>query len=217
MKDIIIFGCGGLGREVAFQIEEQNKLSSEYNILGFADDNSLIHGKTVSGYPVLGGSDYLLSYEKSVSVVIAIGKPYIRKLVYDKISKNGNIDFPSIIAPNVVRADSAKVGKGCIVGFFSCLSVDTNTGDFVLVSNGCNIGHDATLESFSTLYPAVHISGNVRVGEECEIGVGSNIIQGLTVGPRTVIGAGAAVIRNIDGDCTAVGVPAKIIKYNKKI
>ncbi len=215
MKDIIIFGIGGLGREVLFQIKEQNKVVCEYNILGFADDDSSVHGTLVSGYPVLGGSDYLISYGKEVSVVIAIGKPHIRKAVYDRISVNEKLDFPSLTAPNVVRAGSAKVGKGCIVGFFSCLSVDTKIGDFVLVSNGCNIGHDATLGDFTSLYPSVHISGNVHVGDGCEIGVGSNIIQGLRIGENTVIGAGAAVVRDIEGDCTAVGVPARVIKHNK--
>lgn len=216
MKDIIVFGGGGLGREILFQIKEQNKVRKEYNILGFADDNESLCGKTLSGYPVLGGSDYLLSYEKELCVVIAIGKPHIRKLIFDKISKNSNLLFPSIIASNVICADTAKLGKGCIVGFFTYLSADTEIGDFVLVSNGCNVGHDTMIDSFSTLYPAVHVSGNVHVEKECEIGVGSNIIQGLKIGQRTVIGAGASVIRDIEGECTAVGVPAKIIKRNER-
>ncbi len=215
MKNVVIFGTGGLGREVLFQIKEQNKVCCEYNVLGFADDNESLHGTEVSGYKVLGGSDFLIACPDEVSVVIAIGKPHIRKAVYDRISVNGNIDFPSLIAPNAVCAGSAKVGKGCIVGFFSCLSVDTVIGDFVLVSNGCNIGHDSSLGDFSSLYPSVHVSGNVFVGKGCEIGVGSNIIQGLTVGENTVIGAGAAVVRDIEGDCTAVGVPARVIKHNK--
>lgn len=217
MKDLIIFGCGGLGREVLFQVKEQNRVCDEYNILGFADDNVSLHGKSISGYPVLGGSEYLLTYDREVCVAVAIGKPHIRKLIYNKISQNSKIAFPTLIAPNVVCADSVKIGKGCIVGFFSCLSVDTVIGDFVLISNGCNIGHDAVLDDFATLYPAVRVSGNVHIGDGCEIGVGSNIIQGLSVGKSTVIGAGAAVVRDIEGGCTAVGVPARIIKHNTRI
>jgi serine acetyltransferase len=44
------------------------------------------------------------------------------------------------------------------------------------------------------------------------IGMGANIIQCLTIGARSVIGAGAVVLTDIPPDCTAVGVPAKIIK-----
>ncbi len=34
---------------------------------------------------------------------------------------------------------------------------------------------------------------------------------------NSIIGAGAVVIKNIPQDCTAVGVPAKIIKMNRNI
>ena len=39
MKDIIIIGAGGIGREVIFIIEEINKQTPTLNILGFIDDN----------------------------------------------------------------------------------------------------------------------------------------------------------------------------------
>ena len=85
----------------------------------------------------------------------------------------------------------------------------------VLISNGCNIGHDAQLRDFATLYPGVRISGNVTIGKLCEMGVGSCIIQGLSVGDGSVIGAGAAVVRNIPPQVTAVGVPAKVIRQRE--
>lgn len=48
MKDIIIIGAGGIGREVTFIIEEINKQIPTLNILGFIDDNKEIHGKVIS-------------------------------------------------------------------------------------------------------------------------------------------------------------------------
>ena len=41
MKDIIIIGAGGVGREVAFIIEEINKQTPTLNILGLTFSNSL--------------------------------------------------------------------------------------------------------------------------------------------------------------------------------
>ena len=49
------------------------------------------------------------------------------------------------------------------------------------------------------------------------MGTGSKIIQGLSVGMNTFVGAGAVVVRNLPPDCTAVGVPAKPIKINRSI
>lgn len=50
----------------------------------------------------------------------------------------------------------------------------------------------------------------MQVKDCCDLGTGAKVIQGLSIGPNTVIGAGAAVIRDIPADCLAVGVPAKV-------
>ena len=42
MKDLIIFGAGGLGRETLFQLLEMNRANPQYRILGFADDRCVL-------------------------------------------------------------------------------------------------------------------------------------------------------------------------------
>lgn len=44
------------------------------------------------------------------------------------------------------------------------------------------------------------------------MGIGSTIINEITVGKQIVIGAGAVVIRDIPDDVEVAGVPARIIK-----
>ena len=39
-------------------------------------------------------------------------------------------------------------------------------------------------------------------------------LHGVTIGDRTVIGAGSVVVRDIPADCVAVGNPARVIKKN---
>lgn len=59
MKDIVIIGTGGIGREVAWIIEEINNINSTWNIIGFIDDNSKTWEKEFNGYRVLGGIEAL--------------------------------------------------------------------------------------------------------------------------------------------------------------
>ena len=214
MKDLIIFGAGGLGRETLFQLREMNRVKPEYRLLGFADDRC--PGTVVNDYPVLLDTQGLRERKEDTCVVIAVGNPRARKQIYSALCENPNLSFPTVIAPNVVCSDRVRIGKGCIIGFGSVLTVDITIGDFVLVSNSCNVGHDAVLQDFTTLYPAVHVSGNVTLGEGCEIGVGSSIIQGLSVGDGAILGAGCAVVRDIPPHCTAVGVPAKVIRRHEQ-
>ncbi len=48
MKPLVIVGAGGLGREVAWLVEDINRRKPEWNFLGFLDDG--VQGKTVEGY-----------------------------------------------------------------------------------------------------------------------------------------------------------------------
>ena len=68
------------------------------------------------------------------------------------------------------------------------------------------------IEDFVTIYPGVNVSGNCNLGSCSELGTGSKIIEGKSIGSNSIIGAGTVVIRDIKDNCTAVGVPAKIIK-----
>jgi serine acetyltransferase len=85
-------------------------------------------------------------------------------------------------------------------------------GHHVLVNLNCTIGHDSTLEEGCSLMPGVNIAGEVHLGSRVFVGAGANIINQLMVGARTKIGAGAVVIKDIPANCTAVGVPARVIK-----
>ena len=54
MKNIVIIGAGGFGREVKVLVDDINKIRSTYNFLGFYDDG-IEKGTLVNGYKVLGG------------------------------------------------------------------------------------------------------------------------------------------------------------------
>lgn len=217
MRDIIIVGAGGLGREVVWLIRRINeKNDTKWNILGFVDDG-VEAGTQVQGFTVLGNMAYLQNYEKNVHVVCAIAKSAIKRKVIEKLQTNTNISFPNLIDPSVICSDSAMLGIGNIVCANSVVSVNVQINDFVLIDWNCTVGHEAILESYTTLYPGVRVSGDTVIGKETEIGTGSCIIQGKTIGQNAVIGAGAVVVRDIPENCTAVGNPAKVIKTGSAI
>ena len=50
------------------------------------------------------------------------------------------------------------------------------------------------------------------IGENCFIGAHAQVLGNITIGNNVKIGAGAVVISDIPEGCTAVGVPAKILR-----
>lgn len=51
-----------------------------------------------------------------------------------------------------------------------------------------------------------------KVGKNCIIGSGACVLGDITVGDNVKIGVNAVVLHDIPDNCTAVGVPARIIK-----
>jgi serine acetyltransferase len=63
--------------------------------------------------------------------------------------------------------------------------------------------------------PTVNISGEVVVNEAVYVGTGAKIINLLEIGENTIVGAGAVVYKSLPANCTAVGIPAKPIKFHE--
>lgn len=212
MKDIVIIGAGGFGREVAWLIEEINRVDKQWNLVGFVDDNENLQGTEVNGYKVVGDIDWLEKQE--VNVVCAIGDPITKKKTIDRL-KEGKNSYPVLIHPSVIYSDKVSFGEGSIICAANVLTTDIKVGNHVIINLDCTIGHDATLGNYTTILPSVNVSGFV-ITEECvSVGTGSAIIQGVTIGENTVVGAGAVVVKSLPANCTAVGSPAKPIKYHE--
>ncbi|HEX5127965.1 MAG TPA: acetyltransferase, partial [Rhodocyclaceae bacterium] len=72
MKDIVIFGAGGHGREIHQLIEDINVRSAQWNFLGFLDGDHAKHGSKLHGFPVLGDESWL-ERNSACHVVVAVG------------------------------------------------------------------------------------------------------------------------------------------------
>jgi carbonic anhydrase/acetyltransferase-like protein (isoleucine patch superfamily) len=62
--------------------------------------------------------------------------------------------------------------------------------------NGGPVGHDTTIGDHSFLVGMIAIAGLVKIGSYCFIGIHSTVRDRLTIADRTVIGAGAIVLRD---------------------
>ena len=213
MKDLIIVGAGGFGREVAWLVERINQKNGTWNLLGYLDDGEEMQNKTINSYPVLGTVDDVGKFPDAYFAV-AIGSASARSRIVDRVfSREPNARYGILIDPSVEMSDSVKIGDGSIICAHTIMTVDITIGRHVIVNLDCTIGHDAVINDFVTVYPSVNISGNTEVGGASELGTGTQIIQGKKIGTGSIVGAGAVVVRDIPEKCTAVGAPAKPIKF----
>lgn len=215
MKDIAIFGVGGFGREVLALIKNINEVTPTWNIVGFFDDG-YEKGTIVNDYHNLGKAEDLNEWKTPISLAVSIGNPVIKKKVLDKIN-NPLVDYPTLIHPLAWIGDKefVEIGKGCIICAGTLITTNIKIEDFVILNLGCTVGHDSVIKNYSAFMPSVNISGDVTIGEGVYVGTGAKIINQLEIGEYTIVGAGAVVSKTLPTRCTAVGVPAKPIKFHE--
>ena len=217
MKDLAIFGAGGLSKEVASLIGRINNASKEgkWRIIGFFDDNPALKGMDVSHFgKVLGGVEELNAWETPIDVAIAIGSPSAIRKVRERLI-NTLLSFPNIISPDFGIADkeSFNIGEGNIIQGGCWASNDVTIGDYNLLNGDIVIGHDASIGNYNVFMPDIRVSGEVRIGECNLIGVGSIILQQIKIGNNVHLGAGAVLMTKPKDGCTYLGNPAKMFKY----
>ena len=212
MTDLVIYGTGGFAREVHQLVEDAVSDGADWNVLGFLDDDPEVTGTLVHDLPILGSRRWL-GDRMSHAVAVGVGSTPVRKrLVADLVASNVSLQFPTLVHPATVVGNRIDFGRGTIICAGSMLTTDLRLRDHVIVNLDCTIGHDSVIEDFATLAPSVNISGGVHIGEGCDLGTSSSVIQGVSIGSWTIVGAGAAVTRDLPANVTAVGMPAVPIK-----
>ena len=151
------------------------------------------------------GSKVLLQQDVRIS---CLGKGSKFKLE-DLVSIDRGVDL------KVHQKGQIEIGKGTYIGPYTCISC----------YGKLKIGRDCLIASHSSIYAHNHIFADPRqtigsqgirnqgivIEEDCWLGSGVRVVDGVTIGKGSVIGAGAVVTKDIPPYSVAVGVPAKVI------
>lgn len=210
MKDIIIYGAGGFGREVALLLQQINLKNPQWNILGFFDDG-LPKESRVDGLKIFGGMKEAMDYKGAMAMAVA--DPSTRKKITTTLNKN-SIHFPALVHPSALLGSTEfnKIEEGCILCAGVIMTTHIYLQSFSIINLATTIGHDVTIGSYSTVMPGSSISGNVNIGAGCLLGTGSRTLQNIDIGDASVIGAGAVVTKTCSPNSKLIGVPARDLR-----
>jgi acetyltransferase-like isoleucine patch superfamily enzyme len=113
--------------------------------------------------------------------------------------KNGDIDI----------GNGANIGFNCELFSASRVAVGADT---LIAAYAYLVGGDHTVEDASR--PVVEQgrqSKGITVGAGAWIGAGATVLDGVRLGDRSIVGAGAVVREDVPDGVTAVGVPARLL------
>ena len=210
MGNLIIIGAGGQSQTVL----EVLLLNNEYNVVGYIDENSALHGKVIRGYKVLGDFKWLVDNHKEMNItnaIIAIGDNNSRKNYMDKLGTL-QINLANAIHPTSIISSESYIGDGVFIGAGVIIGPFCEIGRNTIINAGAVLPHYNKIDENVNISPNVSLGGGTRIAENCFVGIGSTLIQYINIGQNVIIGAGSVVINDIQNNSLVVGVPGKVIK-----
>ena len=146
--------------------------------------------------------------EKRLPYCIGVGSPETKRLV---LEQSGCELFFSVFDPDCLYDRSDVVGRGCVIAPGVVLTTNVVLGDFVTLNQNCTVGHDCRLGRFVNVAPGANVSGNVVMGEGCDVGTNAAIREKLTLCANVRLGLNCGVVADIFEPGTYVGTPARML------
>src|SRR5215472_13536425 len=170
---IIGFGAGGHARVLL----ETVLLRNEFEVIGFVDDNSALHGEQVHGIRVLGGEAILPElFGRGVRHfflgVGGVGDNHPRARIFEHLCRFG-FRVVNVIHPAAVISKTAALGKGVAIMAGVVVNSGVLIGDNVILNTGVLVDHDCRIGDHVHIAPGVVLSGGVTVGAYSHLGTGS--------------------------------------------
>jgi sugar O-acyltransferase (sialic acid O-acetyltransferase NeuD family) len=204
MKNLVIIGAGGFGREM---LSWARQSTEDWTVKGFVDDNLAALAGFKKNVPLLGAVwDYVPARDDWF--VCAMGKIEFKRRCIESLLARG-ARFANVIHASAVVGEDARLGVGVILCPHSVVSPDTQLEDFVTVNLHSTVAHDAIVGKWSQLHCHVDVTGGVRLGERVTVGSHASILPGVKIGSDATVGAGSVVMRDVAAGTTVFGVPAR--------
>ena len=211
MKNVLISGASGHSKMI---IDILHKTKT-YNIIGFIDSFKE-DGRNISGYDIIGSIDDLkrIKEEHNIyGIIIGVGDNFTRKEMKERIDNLSLVlKFPSVIHPSAVIAEDVTISEGSVIMASVVVNANAKIGKFCILNTATSLGHDSVMDDFSSLASGATTGGNVKIGFCSAICLKASLIQKITIGNHTVIGAASLVLKSIGDLKQAFGVPINTTK-----
>ncbi len=218
MKDIVLYGSGGMALEVVQLIEDLNDIEPTWNILGYIDDFRGGQGElnpVVSGYKILGTHEAIGSFDSSVYWVIAVSSPSAKKELHDSLAQY-NLKYATLVHPTAKISKNVTIGEGTIISYGCIVSVNVVLGAHIYLNMRTVVGHDTVIRDYSTCLIDSIVAGNVLINEGVLLGSNCVIKEKRTIGKNSKISMGAAVFFDVDENTAVMNRPPKSMRFEAR-
>ncbi|WP_125776593.1 acyltransferase [Antribacter gilvus] len=118
------------------------------------------------------------------------------------------------LAAHVYTSGELRAGRDCSVNAFAVVRGRVTLGDAVRVGAHTSIlGFNHSMEPDVEVFRQPLTSRGIAVGDDVWIGSHVVVLDGVTVGDKAVLAAGAVVTKDVPAGAIVAGNPAKVLKW----
>lgn len=205
MRNLVIAGAGGFGRELAAYARVAG-----FEVVGFLDDDP-------DALQRLDGADREAGIVSSVDgysprdgelVAVGVGHPRTRLKLASTLRDRG-ASLGTVIHPTALVAPTASLGEGVVLAPFTCVGPAAQVGAVAMLNYYSSVGHDGEVGAGCVLAPYAAATGFTVLEEAAFLSSHAVVTPGKRVGAGARVSAGAVVFHDIPPGSLAAGNPAR--------
>jgi sugar O-acyltransferase (sialic acid O-acetyltransferase NeuD family) len=194
MADLLIFGAGDIAR-LAHRYFETD---SPHTVAAFTVDRDYRKADSFCGLPLVDFETVPERYPaQRFQMFVALSYARMNRLRADKYFRAKEMGY-SLVSYVSSRCSylTDPPGDNCFILEDNTVQPFVRIGSNVTLWSGNHVGHDSTVDDHCFVTSHVVISGNVKIGAYCFLGVNSTLRNSIVVAPETLVGAGAVIMKD---------------------
>ena len=195
MAKLVIFGAGDIARLAHYYFTHD----SEHEVVAFTVDQKYKESDSFLELPLVAFEEVAERYPLAeFKMFVALSYARMNKIREEKYhrAKEKGYELVSYVSSRCSFLTQHPVGDNCFILEDNTIQPFVTIGNNVTLWSGNHIGHDAVIEDHVFLASHIVVSGYVHIGNNCFIGVNATLRNSITIAPETLIGAGAAIMKD---------------------
>ncbi len=211
MLPIVMIGGGGHASVLADILIFQGR-----EILAVISPEDISQRPVFKGMTHLKNDEDVLAFSKDkVLLVNGIGmmpKSGFKRKINEYFLSLG-YRFETVIANSAYVSPFSKIETGAQILPMAIIQTGVTVGSHSIINSGALVEHDCIIGSYNHIAPRATLCGQVETKNNVYVGAGSTVIQGVSIGSDSIVGAGASLTKSLETN--TIAYPARVaIKTN---
>ncbi len=210
MKQLLILGAGGMGKEIYYTARHSIGYGTEFVVKGFLDFPNPDWDTSI--YPPILGLEDDYEIQPDNVFTCSIGDVHLKRKVCEKMKARG-AKFQTLIFENVQIRENVKIGDGCIIDSYAHIGSDAVIGENCLIQAFSCVAHDCVIGDYARIDVRSLLVGGVVVGNNVTVHTNAVVSHKVVLEDDSTVAAMSFVIKKVKAGTTVMGNPAKRLEY----